>query len=397
MTHVIKFNRTEPVLFRFYKMAEVQDWKVEIETVHKKMDIIANIDENHNQSNTEDSGVTQQFHAETITEKLEITGGNDDIDGKDDTIGVENLHKKVGVANWSVHKNHHNLDSKVTTENTNYLDDNTNKTEGLSSSYLETNGVDEEILLRSSPVLNRKRNYAINKGSPESNRNSFISISSDSSSDSPDINRDNRKTSDNALENSKFQTGNVFNFDTVNDKNSPKMNKARKQKAQSFDAAPKTPIMNKKGKSQSFNNEGSPKILRDKLFGGINSPKLFRKLRGNGDESPKIPRSPKISRSPKIHKSPKINRDNTDKVDASPKDKKNMGDRSYSNDSEDLSNEKDDIVGDLKTSKQFDRQINTHQRLSRKTSYVAEEIVNYCVPLVKVEFVGQSSTRKVCF
>ena len=70
-------------------MAEVQDWKVEIETVHKKVDIIANIDENHNQRNTEDTGVTQQFHAETITEKLEITGGNDDIDGSASRIYAE--------------------------------------------------------------------------------------------------------------------------------------------------------------------------------------------------------------------------------------------------------------------------------------------------------------------
>ena len=39
------------------------------------------------------------------------------------------------------------------------------------------------------------------------------------------------------------------------------------------------------------------------------------------------------------------------------------------------------------------REIIARQR--RRSSFVVEEIVNYCVTLVKVEFAGQSSTIKV--
>eukprot|EP00111_Clytia_hemisphaerica_P021864 TCONS_00064287-protein len=376
-------------------MAEVQDWKVEIETVHTKVEHVTNIDENRNQSNAVDTRKTQQYHLDTLFEKVKIIS-----DEENDTIKKEILHEKVEAVDKKLSETH----ALENTETDNNENGNIIETKGLSVSpiYLETKDNDTEIgkLPRSSPVLTRKRNKAINKGSPESNRNSFISISSESSSDSPNINTDNRKSISSDNDNS---ANKVFNFDSVNDQYSRKMKQIRKEKAKSLDFGPKNPIINsdKREKSQSFdigspkaprsNSEGSPRISKDKrLFGGINSPKLFRKLRGSGDQSPKT------SRSPKIPKSPKIKKDNKNKSDNSPKNKKAIGDRSSSNDSDDFNNEKDDIVGDLRTSKQFDRQINTHQRLSRKTSYVVEEIVNYCVPLVKVEFVGQSSTVKVC-
>ena len=72
-------------------------------------------------------------------------------------------------------------------------------------------------------------------------------------------------------------------------------------------------------------------------------------------------------------------------------------------DNETPMNQKIDITIEKKTDNSEDnveelsedqlREIIARQR--RRSSFVVEEIVNYCVPLVKVEFAGQSSTIKV--